>query len=171
MGSTTWQYWVSYQPDIQAALDLLRKKVFEALPGSEKARAEQFMAEEYLLALAHESGFSSIEGFRADAPYIYDSAVQSFALAGIESRLVLSYGFEGTGTVLDVDKVGEDPQTLSYTTGWMRALSESQYLEFFGTIYPTKLQIMAYQQRKSLADICGWYEGVYVIAYNRVYSV
>lgn len=117
MGAEPWDYFVTYENNIQAALDKLKEREFHA--GRYRYSEEK--------------------------PSTID-----------EAREIADA--DGTGSILDMDRVGTEPDF-----GVVVPLSSQELIELFGTDKPTRAMI---EQNMDLYEDIDRGQGIYIVAYE-----
>lgn len=128
MGASAWVYWTAYEPDIEHALKVLRRQVFESQDyylGNwdlsllrDQSREEPNLRAEYERQLA---------AWRVDHP----------EPKTIEELIDLTDP-DGTHSIIDMLGVSEEPELLK-----VFRLTEAELLEHFSTNHPTRGQVEA----------------------------
>jgi hypothetical protein len=135
MGAEEWAYFVPYDPDIARALNKLRQQEFQA---------GRYRPATWDIEFLPGPG----------------SAGPGAQHASIEEALEAS-GDGGTGSILDIHRVGEEPE--DFEDGAVVSLADDIIRELFGTIHPSRDLILAKR------DVLQGYEpgqGLYVVVYK-----
>ncbi|GID96593.1 hypothetical protein ACFQFC_18300 [Amorphoplanes digitatis] len=114
MGASHWDYYVPYQPDLQAALDELRRHVFET--------------GDYWWAVPYEIGTSA-----ADFPNRPQSEDELWADETVQEC--------GTHSILDMQRVVTELKDADY--GTVRTVGEAEALERLGVAKLTRAHVEA----------------------------
>ncbi len=116
MGASGWEYYVPYQPDLQAALQELRHRVFET--------------GDYWWAVPHEYGKSA-----ADFPNRPRTEAELWAEEVVQES--------GTHSILDMSHVAAESETPGY--GTVQPVTDVEAVERLGAAKPTRAHIDALQ--------------------------
>ncbi|GAB3823932.1 hypothetical protein GCM10027610_001500 [Dactylosporangium cerinum] len=159
MGSSAWWYTVDYQPDVNAALQLLRQQVYERGDYYRESRDPDLdMAEaEFRASLAP----------RDTDPERYDAIVEDW----LERRsrpvptdlnnLVAAQPHAGTHSVIDmINGVSAEP---AFAT--VSPLSPDNLMYTFGTLTPSADQVETWMSTE-IADERDRWVGTYIISYD-----
>lgn len=160
MGASQWSYFVRYQPDVEQALQELRRAVFEGgdydkvYPYWHTMRSEDFLPPDPSLSE------EDIAEYRAK----YEDLQALTEPSTIEA--LLEYNAEqGTHSILDIGTTGEQPEF-----GVAAPLAPDQLVTFFGSDRPTRELIEEREQDlqeflQLELERSGW-QGTYVIVYS-----
>jgi hypothetical protein len=132
MGGEPWFYFVEYQADINSALQALRRREFQAGRYNPVTPMPEFPVE--ASAAGPGAQHSSIEEAIEDADA------------------------DGTRSILDMERVSEDPDYGSVTP-----LSDEDLVDLFGTSKPTREMI---ESNDDLFEAIERGQGVYIVAYR-----
>jgi hypothetical protein len=132
MGGEPWFYFVPYQADIDSALQALRRREFQAGRYNPVTPLPEFPVEAG--AAGPGARHASIEEAIEDADA------------------------DGTRSILDMERVSEDPDYGSVTP-----LSSDDLVDLFGTSKPTREMI---ESNDELFDAIERGQGVYIVAYR-----
>ena len=133
MGGHAWQYFVAYQPDIGKALQELRCREFSA------------------------GRYNPVQRYMTP-PITSESPAPGARHTSIEAA-VRAAGCEGTRSILDMNQVGQNPES-----GVVAPLPAARLVEFFGTKEPTREMIEA---NDDFFDLIERGRGVYIIAFDQ----
>jgi len=136
MGAHPWFYFVPYQPDLNRALQQLRRREFEA---GRYNPAQPFPVFE--------------PGSESPGPGAQHASIEE-ALEAADA--------DGTRSILDVESIGEDPNSVE--SGVAAPIADELLLEWFGTAKPTRQMIEG--DLEMILQGIGRGEAVYVIAYE-----
>lgn len=169
MGATQWSYFVSYQPDINKALQQLSDDVFEQGQYEQPTGFDQNALESQLDYLA-EKYQSLPEAIRAHT----DQFIELGRAAARQQpprqspkrikQLLEQCGTEGTHSILDIERISQEP-----AYGAVAPLPPERVLGIFGTEYPTRDMVERWSDRVDSLDAEPLYrrwEGIYVIVYR-----
>lgn len=148
MGGTAWNYFTSYQDDVEKALQALRRDVFENY-----TKGQRKPSDFDLLAPAEKFAFEGV----LDS----DDAIEIEGFNSIE-ELLEETGAEGTHSILDIQRTGINSE---FGVAW--PAPENALIKLFGTNKPTHEQI-AEKAEFELVDeleVERW-EAVFVIVYK-----
>ena len=164
MGASGWDYFVPYQPDIQAALAALRYQTFESghywKRGTKQELIDQIRDE--LVRVEHNPDPDYREQARSwlqhDLKKFQDLA-EPHTLDEKIAELFILNAEDGTGSILDIGRISDTPEY-----GTVVPLSESQLIDWLGTTQPSHEIILAH--REALMDLRERSIGTYVIVYK-----
>ena len=148
MGASSWIYFVPYQPDINAALQSLREKVFES--GAYWLRVPIHL-------VPGEDGGWDLEAMRAR---VAEERRKAGLPRSIE-ELLLRNEDDGTHSILDIESVSDTPDF-----GRAASLTREELLDLFDTDKPTHSLIEESLDRVRRSRLRRRWEGSYVIIYK-----
>jgi hypothetical protein len=148
MGASSWDYFVSYQPNIESALNELREQVFRSghffLRPQIEINPDQFA--------------DAAEEVREQLPALIERE-KSFSQPITIQALVDWNGEEGTHSIIDIERISPIP-----AFGSASPFSTNQLMEIFGTDKPERSMI---EKRKAeIAEMRERWEASYIIVYK-----
>ncbi len=145
MGASSWGYFVSFQPDVNNALQELRQKVFKE-GGYFKPGEWQRQLYEHGIVNQQELELALKELAKIPEPKTLDEL--------IEQR-----DYEGTHSIIDMAGISSHPEL-----GKCVPLTAQQIQDLFGTDTPTR--IMVEDKAQQILDLQNNWMGTYVIVYK-----
>lgn len=155
MGATGWKYCISYEPDINAALQNLRQQVFRNKSFDTLGGLGEMG--EALLKMNPEAGRYFMDQLQALKPAVKNDT------KSIE-ELLEECGSSGTHSILDITHVSDTPEFAS-----LSPLSDEQLQEIFGTTHPTSDMVDLEEEGDLSLDQYELYDrwqAVYIILYK-----
>jgi hypothetical protein len=169
MGATQWSYFVSYQPDIDKAVQQLKDDVFEQGAYEQPLGFDQDKVESQLDYLA--SKYQSLpDEIREHTDQFLElaraAAKQQAPRQSPDSieALLERCGTEGTHSILDIERVSPEP-----AFGVIAPLAHGKLLELFGTEQPTREMVEKWSTRVDPVDAEPLYRrwgGIYIVVYH-----
>jgi hypothetical protein len=169
MGATGWSYFVSYQQDVNKALQELKDEVFNQGQYEDPFNFDQSEVESQLNYLA-----SVYESLPDEIRKHTDQFLELARAAAKQQRpkqapksikqLLEQCGTEGTHSILDIEKVSSTP-----VFGALSPLPRNKLLDIFGTEQPTRDMVEKWSARVDPLDAKPWYErweGIYLLVYE-----
>lgn len=136
MGASGWSYKVAYQPDVAAALEALRRQVFDDGRYYPRTVRRRYARAVGLTPVASKPG-SIAELLRLQAE-------------------------EGTHSILDISSgVSAEPSSRTASP-----LTDDQHRELFGTLTPSAKQVEGWLAAGGYADVRRRWSAVYVVSYR-----
>jgi hypothetical protein len=169
MGATQWSYFVSYQPDIDKAVQQLKDDVFEQGAYEQPFGFDQDKVESQLDYLA--SIYRSLPGPIRE----HTDQFLEFARAAARQQvsrpppnsieeLLERCETEGTHSILDIERVSPEP-----AFGVIAPLPQGKLLDLFATEQPTREMVEKWSTRVDPLDAEALYrrwEGIYIVVYR-----
>lgn len=172
MGATGWQYVIPYQPDLNAAVQELRRTVFEnreyeaepteadgaaafeqlaIMQGKDPAQARKVYADLMRMARDLEKLQKSRRRRKGGEPKTIEELLEQRAESG-------------TGTILDIHGISPTP-----ASGMLHPLDDSTLRQIFGTTEPSREALQQWRARVPTVDEPVLYkrgQGIYVAVYE-----
>lgn len=184
MGATSWQYFVPYQANVEAALQRLRSEVFareEYAPAITVTKAQLDTAlkgvgsdwESNLAFFKAQASDTKLPQTTRDKFLTLANQLEQMRKSGKSGQgsvakpqtideLLQSRGESGTHSILDMVRVSPTPEL-----GAVSPLPKSEVVKVFGSEMPTRLQIEKKTKAGALEGCTSkrW-QGIYIIAYQ-----
>lgn len=164
MGASGWHYFVSYQSEIEKALQELREEVFKKGEYGEEFIDSVAISEiengEMARKFSH-IPIELLEAYKKELQTIqkrYPSPNKRRKPKTIAALLKQS-GEEGTHSIIDIQGISEMPDF-----GKIAPLPSAYLTEFFGTEKPTRER--AEQKINEIQDLCERWQGFYLIVFQ-----
>lgn len=165
MGATTWNYFVRYEADTEAALQSLRRKVFEdggyesgrVTPDQVRAAYEQLIAQSSNPAVARQQIEQVMEQLRPLMPPEPPKAKTIEEL--LEQRAE-----NGTHSILDIQHISHVPEF-----GAVSPMPSEELVKLFGTDKPTRQMVEDKMGDYDLVEhplVSERWQGVYFVVYR-----